>query len=287
MSIPFWRELPKDIRTILGLALVSILGLVFLSAEFLVPQPSEDITAVVQTSPPPSPILEIASSSAHLRFPVVSVTDGDTFKVSINGKVEIVRIVGIDTPETVDPRRPVQCFGKEASDHLKDLLSGAEVSLEVDPTQSDRDRYSRLLRFVFLADGRDVGLHMIKEGYAQSVSYGSQPHKYAESYLQAQTLAQNLSKGLWNESACLVVSPPSTPTPVSTPAPTPRPTVAPTPTPVQQPRTKNSSSGTWTCNCSKTCKNLSCAEAQFQLNSCGCGVRDGDNDGIACDAQCQ
>ena len=111
---------------------------------------------------PPSPKTEIAqpatiqglseNSTATMSatlYKVTKVRDGDTIEVDYNGKTEAVRLVGIDTPETVDPRKPVQCFGVEASNKLKLLLSDTSVSLEVDETQSDRDKYGRLLRFVF------------------------------------------------------------------------------------------------------------------------------------------
>ncbi len=135
-------------------------------------------------------------------FPIVSVVDGDTLKVNIDGSVETIRIVGINTPETVDPRKQVECFGKEASTALKLLLVGKAVVLEMDPTQSDRDRYGRLLRFIFL-DGQDVGLAMIKDGFAQEALYSTTPHKYQPAYLQAQAEAQAAQKGLWAVAACV------------------------------------------------------------------------------------
>jgi micrococcal nuclease len=137
---------------------------------------------------------------------VTKVRDGDTIEINYNGKTEAVRLVGINTPETVDPRRPVQCFGKEASNKLKALLTQKAVSLETDATQSDRDRYGRLLRFVFL-DGQDVGLIMLKEGYAQESLYSSVPHLYRDLYLTAQKEAQDNERGLWSPDACPMPSP--------------------------------------------------------------------------------
>lgn len=147
--------------------------------------------------------IEAASDSdwQNQNYLVTKIRDGDTIEVNLGGKIEAVRLVGIDTPETVDPRKPIQCFGKEASDKLKSLLTGKSVTFEVDETQSDRDRYNRLLRFVFL-DGQDVGLQMIREGYAQESLYSSVPHKYRDEYLSAQTEAQENNRGLWNPDAC-------------------------------------------------------------------------------------
>jgi micrococcal nuclease len=144
---------------------------------------------------------QISSPSAE-RFMVASVTDGDTFKVRIGEQTETVRVVGIDTPEAVDPRQPVQCFGKEASDRAKTLLIGKEVRLEQDAAQQDRDRYGRLLRFVFFEDGTDFGLQMIREGYAQESLYSDTPHKYYGAYVEAQVQAKAEKVGLWADDVC-------------------------------------------------------------------------------------
>ena len=80
---------------------------------------------------------------------VTRVVDGDTVDVRVDGKVERIRIIGLDTPETVDPRKAVQCFGREASAHAKELLPlGTPVTLEADPTQDSRDKYGRMLAFI-------------------------------------------------------------------------------------------------------------------------------------------
>lgn len=132
---------------------------------------------------------------------VVKVIDGDTLEVLIDGKKEKVRVIGINTPETVDPRRPVECFGKESSDKAKSLLSGKSVRLEQDQTQDSIDKYGRLLRYVFLPDGTDFGLTMIREGYAYEYTYDL-PYKFQEEYKKAQEEAESAGKGLWSESSC-------------------------------------------------------------------------------------
>ena len=152
--------------------------------------------------PSPEPTFTATSSADFTLYEVDKVVDGDTIRIFIDGKSTPVRIVGIDTPETVDPRRPVECMGKEASDRMKELISGKKVRLEVDASQSDRDKYDRLLRFVFLEDGTDVGLKMIEEGFAQSNNYGSTTHKYFEAYEQAEMLAESAGLGLWNRELC-------------------------------------------------------------------------------------
>ena len=132
-------------------------------------------------------------------YPVSRVVDGDTIRVMIEGEEKVVRLVNVNAPESVDPRREVECMGMEASEMMKELAAGKRVRLEKDETQQDKDRYGRLLRFVFLEDGRDVGLEMIRLGYAQSTPYGSEPHVYLEKYDAAAEEAREAGLGLWGE----------------------------------------------------------------------------------------
>lgn len=133
-------------------------------------------------------------------YPVLEVVDGDTLKIDRNGTKETLRLIGINTPETVDPRKPVECFGKEASDKAKGLLAGKVVRIESDPTQSERDRYGRLLVYVYLADGTFFNKKMIEEGYAYEYTYDT-PYKYQAEFKEAQRQAELNKRGLWG-SAC-------------------------------------------------------------------------------------
>jgi micrococcal nuclease len=132
---------------------------------------------------------------------VVRVVDGDTIVVSTSEGTEKVRLIGINTPETVDPRRPVECFGKEASRHTAELLSGKPVRLERDHRAGDRDKYGRLLRYVFLADGTLVNEQLIRDGYAQENGYG---HAYdqRDKFRAAEREAQENFRGLWSPAIC-------------------------------------------------------------------------------------
>jgi len=132
---------------------------------------------------------------------VVKVVDGDTIDVDIDGRTERLRLIGIDTPETVDPRKPVQCYGREASNKAKEILTGQFVTLESDPTQGERDKYKRLLRYVILADGTNFNLFMIAEGYAHEYTYHL-PYKYQADFKQAEVDARNGNKGLWSPNTC-------------------------------------------------------------------------------------
>lgn len=134
-------------------------------------------------------------------YEVEKVTDGDTIQVIMDGTLERVRLIGINTPETVDPRREVQCFGKEATERMKDLVDGRLVKLEFDESQGMRDSYDRLLAYVYLEDGQMVNRKMVAEGYAYEYTYLT-PYKYRDEFRELQMLAQNTGRGLWNSETC-------------------------------------------------------------------------------------
>ena len=137
----------------------------------------------------------------RVKATLIKVVDGDTVHVSINGAKETIRIIGINTPETVDPRRPVECFGREASNKAKELFSSAKViELEQDLSQNDRDKYKRLLRYVFI-DGIDYGKQMIREGYAYEYTYEI-PYRYQLDYKEEQKQAVENKRGLWRDETC-------------------------------------------------------------------------------------
>lgn len=134
-------------------------------------------------------------------YKVTKVTDGDTIHVQIGENNEAVRLLGINTPETVDPRRPVQCFGKEASKRMQEIVGGKIVRLEYDNTQSLRDAYDRLLAYVYLEDGQMVNKKMIAEGYAYEYTY-LHPYKYQTEFREVQKLAEISGRGLWAKDTC-------------------------------------------------------------------------------------
>ena len=134
-------------------------------------------------------------------YPIVRVVDGDTIIALINGAQEKVRLIGLNTPETVDPRKPVECFGKEASDEAKKILTGKSVRLETDPSQSIRDKYDRLLAYVFLPDGTNFDEMMIENGYGYEYTYDT-PYKYQTEFKNAEKEARENKRGLWADGMC-------------------------------------------------------------------------------------
>jgi endonuclease YncB( thermonuclease family) len=126
---------------------------------------------------------------------VSHVVDGDTIDVTMGSQKETVRFLGIDTPETHDPRKPVQCFGLAAAAHTKALLEGKNVRLEPDPTDSDRDKYHRLLRYVYLPDGTLVNAELIHDGYA--FAYTVFPLVKLDDFRALEADARDHNRGLW------------------------------------------------------------------------------------------
>ena len=136
-------------------------------------------------------------------YEITDVVDGDTFKVKIDGKQITVRLLGINTPEVVDPRKPVECFGPEASAEMKALLKAgkvgpSEVKLTLNPNREKIDKYNRLLAYAYLADGLFINEYMVKEGFAREYTYGK-AYQYQKEFKEAEKTAKDLGKGLWTK----------------------------------------------------------------------------------------
>ena len=147
------------------------------------------------------PIATTTQNTIGIYYDVTKITDGDTIHLSMDGRDETVRLIGINTPETVDPRRAVECFGKEASERMKEIAKGKIVRLEYDDSQSVRDTYGRLLAYVYLEDGQMINRKMIAEGYAYEYTYLT-PYKYQKEFRELQVLAKTGGRGLWASTTC-------------------------------------------------------------------------------------
>lgn len=128
-------------------------------------------------------------------YKVVRFDDGDTIVVDMDGHNETIRFIGVDTPEVKDPRKPVQCFGKSASQFTKNLIGNQSVRLEADPTNTNRDRYNRLLRYVYLPNNTLVNAEIIKQGYG--FAYTSFPFTKKDEFKNYENQARNANRGLW------------------------------------------------------------------------------------------
>jgi len=155
----------------------------------------------LKTSPPKLPLFKNSLESSQPGFfRVLESADGDTIVVDMGGTKERVRLVGVDTPETHHPDKPVQCFGQAASDFTSGLLSGKSVRLESDQQSTNRDRYDRLLRYVYTESGDLLNKKLISSGYG--FAYTSFPFDKSAEFRQAEDQAKESRLGLWG--ACRV-----------------------------------------------------------------------------------
>ena len=122
--------------------------------------------------------------------------DGDTIRVKVNRRVITVRLLGINTPETVDPRRGVECFGPEASKHTKELLSNQSIFLVLNPKREVLDKYGRYLAYVYREDGLFINEKLLTEGYAREYTYGK-PYSFQKEFKSLEKKTKAAKKGLW------------------------------------------------------------------------------------------
>ncbi len=153
----------------------------------------------------------LASAALSLVDPAVTeaqvverVIDGDTIIVVGVGRV---RLIGVDTPETVDPRRPVEFFGREASAFTKRMLEGRTVRLEYDRERTDR--YGRTLAYIYLPDGTLANAEIVRRGYGHA--YTRFPFKHLDRFRALEREARNAARGLWAAPASEGQAPSATP----------------------------------------------------------------------------
>ena len=130
-------------------------------------------------------------------YSIARYVDGDTIVVNMNGTDETVRFIGIDTPETHNTNTPVQCYGPAAAAHTQNVIkaAGGKVRLVSDSLSTNRDRYNRLLRYVYLPDGTDVNKLNVEQGYA--FYYPFFPFSKKAEFQAAEKSAMAAHKGLW------------------------------------------------------------------------------------------
>lgn len=163
---------------LLGFLALSVVGYLKVRVE----PPSS--SATVRLSPHP-PLGALSSPRACVR-----VIDGDTIELAGG---ERVRLIGVDTPESVDPRRPVERFGKEASEFTRRLAEGKSVRLEYD--EETRDQYGRTLAYIYLPDGTLLNAEIIRQGYGYA--YTRFAYRRAEEFVRLEREAREHGRGLW------------------------------------------------------------------------------------------
>lgn len=138
------------------------------------------------------------SSDAGLEGPflVAKVTDGDTIHVIKDGVDVKIRIIGIDTPETVSTSQPVECYGPEASNYATQMLSNSSVYLEFDSTQGEFDKYGRTLAHVWTKEKTLYAADAILHGFGEEKTYAN-PYHHRELFIENQKLSKKSKSGLW------------------------------------------------------------------------------------------
>jgi len=139
-----------------------------------------------------------ASPGARIGAQVTRVVDGDTIHVELQGRDVTIRLIGIDTPETVAPDQPVECFGHQASAYVTSRLQGRQVDLEFDVERTDR--FGRTLAYVWIGDEL-VNETLVREGYAAVTTFPPDV-RYVDRFTAAQREARAEGAGLWG--ACPV-----------------------------------------------------------------------------------
>lgn len=201
------RRLRSLVGTLVGLFAIILIQRFQLLSEHPLNAVSSPIPSRSTSSVPfleQDPIFISTSTRFIANAQVVRVVDGDTLIVRRQGQLrdEKVRMIGINTPESVDPRRIVECFGKEASTVLRTWLDGKEVYLAEDVQADERDKYHRLLRNVFLPEGTDVNATLVAQGYAQAYTNFPMNKSRKQQLVRLQQEAKTRQRGLWNPDVC-------------------------------------------------------------------------------------
>lgn len=194
----------KLFRVLLGLAMIAVVTIMSDFERSPETETATDDGSPEQVVTSTREILNVATSTIQTNAFVVRAVDGDTLVVTIDGqpKEVTIRLLGINTPETVDPRRKVECFGKEASARMHELVDGKRVRLVEDVQADNVDKYGRLLRNVLSDGGVDVNAVMVGEGYAYSyLSFPLNPSRKAE-LKKLENDARIAQRGLWSTSTC-------------------------------------------------------------------------------------
>jgi micrococcal nuclease len=182
-----WARIGSRVQALIVLGAASLAFAASMATNPYLPQPG----AVVDGRQRPPPFGQPAPPSDAVRGQVVRVVDGDTIVVDVDGQVVTVRYLGVNTPETVDPGRPAQCYGREATARNAALVAGREVHLDAD--REDRDRFGRLLRYVWVG-GTMVNYVLVEEGYADIEPYEI---RYADGFRRLRDAALEQRRGLW------------------------------------------------------------------------------------------
>lgn len=135
-------------------------------------------------------------------FLVTHVVDGDTIDIEVSGVKNRIRLLGINTPESVAQNRPIECFGKESAERVKELLINQAVTIKLDPNKPEKDEYGRILAYVWRGDNLFINQALIEEGYAYEYTYHKERYQYQSDFKEAEGRAKKEGMGLWAVTTC-------------------------------------------------------------------------------------
>ena len=181
-------------------AIIGLVVILLLSFGLISQSDADFLNNILGDSKQEAGVIEVINDDL---YKVTRVVDGDTIKILINREEKTIRLIGLDTPETVHPNKPVECFGIEASNEAKRLLTDKRIDLEFDKSQGEQDKYGRVLAYVILEDGTNFNQYMIEQGYAYEYTYQNNPYKYQSEFKDAEIKAKEENRGLWGEGVCV------------------------------------------------------------------------------------
>jgi micrococcal nuclease len=186
----------------IGLKIVLIISLIFngVFAYMFLQNGNDGEPTETGTSTSVSPTQEPVVYESGKEYPFIRVIDGDTVVVAFDSKQQYVRLIGINSPEPNDPGGP-ECYATEATKHLREISQTGLVVLHFDESQGMHDSYGRLLAYVELPDGTDLGMKMIEDGYAYEYKYKS-AYDRQMLYKESEKIAMEEERGLWSSDAC-------------------------------------------------------------------------------------
>ena len=184
--INIYKYIDKSLKKFFSMLILLIITVGAISSLISDSKIAPDVLSSVDQNP-------IASTSEYKWYEIEKVVDGDTVKLVGLGTV---RLIGVDTPETVHPTKQVECYGKEATAKMKEFVTKTKVRMEYDDTQDITDKYGRYLVYLYTQDNTFINLELIKQGYAHEYTYSTK-YKYQTDFKQAQNYAKDNMLGLW------------------------------------------------------------------------------------------
>ncbi len=170
--------------------------------------PDKQILGATTETIAPENNIEESTAVDQTFYGIISVIDGDTVKINFDDKTESVRLIGIDSEELSATDQRQKCLADLAKSEADKMLKGKKIGFESDPVSGERDKYNRLLGYIFV-DGTNFNKYMVENGFAHEYTYNKQNYKYQSELKAAENQAKVAKKGLWSGDLCQAATAPS------------------------------------------------------------------------------